>query len=282
MKQCCALLAAALLLCAAAGDAQVLKTEQPKAAAPNAVRKEAVKRRTVILPAPAGRPVPANPAAQQRQFVQQLRPLLRVEYYFVKRVCDLTPEQRREIARAGELALRETARSPNLFGLRAVHGPQTPADFPDPVKAIRESLAAAVKKHLTPEQAERYREETKRRDEHWRQLALRSLVAFMDQELLLTEEQRAAIGKSLADGWDGRWAPSLSSLENLQNFFPPIPESYVVPHLSVAQKAVWNSSQPRRRGVIFGLNMVAVDNGVEDEELTEAREAADKAQGEGK
>ena len=52
----------------------------------------------VMFAAPLG----ANMDGQVRQYMQQFRPILRAEYHIVRVICHLTPEQRNEIARAGE------------------------------------------------------------------------------------------------------------------------------------------------------------------------------------
>src|SRR5690348_9660344 len=72
------------------------------------------KRRIDIMPPPppvvVELPVaPANQARRQtifNQLMTRYRPLLREEYLFARRVCRFTAEERKEIALAGERALR--------------------------------------------------------------------------------------------------------------------------------------------------------------------------------
>jgi hypothetical protein len=235
--------------------------------------------KAVVLPAPAGA---VNEQARERQMLQLLRPFLRVEYHVLRGACEPSPEQRRRIARAGERVLRDCApQTPgNGAPFQVVINGQAPAPTPrvfDPVKPIREGLVKAAEQYLTPEQLARYKAELKRRDDHWKQSAVRSIVARLDQDLLLTAEQRASIGESLRDRWDGGWVTSVTALMNIEHYFPPIPDSFIVPFLDEPQKEAWEASRPNRRVVHFGIAANRGDDQREDEELTEAREAEDKA-----
>ena len=272
--------------------AQVPKGEPTRAAAappqPAVIVRDAVKK--VLAPVPARADAAVQAQAQRQQIlvqtaIQQLRSHLRVEYHFIRRACELTPEQRRQIARAGERALRETAaqnvgRNLNAAQVVIVNGQARPSipRFTDPMKPISEGLARAVERYLTPDQIARYKDEVKRRDAHWKQVGLEAILARLDSDLLLTENQRDEIMDSLSDHWDEMWAQSVTALMNLEHYFPPIPDERIVPFLDGPQKEIWNASQPNRRVVRFGIGGNRGDNGIEDEELTEAREAEDKAQ----
>ena len=84
-----------------------------------------------------------NNDGQVQQFMQQFRPILRSEYHIVRVVCRPTPEQRQQIARAGEQALRDAA----MKYVDMMRRPMTAAQRAalDPRKQIREGLARAVK-----------------------------------------------------------------------------------------------------------------------------------------
>lgn len=251
-------------------SAQALKKEAAEPEAKGVITKtQEVQARRVL----------ANMDAQRQQMIRRLRPFLRAEYHVVRTICEATPEQRREVARAGERALRDAAARNPTGELRIFNGGRFRHIPFDPAVMIREGLAKAVKEHLPPEQVARYQDERKRREQTQEQLAVRMVVSTLDQEMRLGEDQRASISKSLLEHWDDSWAASLTNLtalQNLQNFFPPIPDELVVPFLSAAQKDVWQSNQSKRRHVIFGVSHNGVDPGIEDEELTEAREAEDR------
>ena len=51
------------------------------------------------------------PDEQVQQYVQQFRPMFRTEYYFIRNVCNLTKEQRKQVAREGERAVMAAARN---------------------------------------------------------------------------------------------------------------------------------------------------------------------------
>lgn len=261
-------------------------TEEPNPKRPAAVR-EAVKTEAVLrqqmVPAIGLRQGAMNKAALAQQVTQQLRPFLRVEYHFIRKVCEPSPEQRGQIARAGERALRETAAqypNGNLNAAQVIvmgrNGMATQS-FNDPIKPIRDGLAKAVEQFLTPEQAARYKDEVKRKNEHWKQVAVRTIVTRLDQDLLLTADQRAAIGDSLRDHWNETWASSVTALVNIEHYFPPIPDEHIMPSLDAAQKDIWQALQVNRRLVRFGIGANRLDDGPEDQELTEARQAEDKA-----
>ena len=49
--------------------------------------------------------------AQAAQYMQQFRPMFRAEYYFIRNSCDLNTDQRKQLARMGETAVKAAARS---------------------------------------------------------------------------------------------------------------------------------------------------------------------------
>ena len=90
-----------------------------------------------------------NNQGQAQQFMQQFRPILRSEYHIVRAVCRPTPEQRQQIARAGEQAMRDAA----VKYVDMMRRPMTAAQRAalDPRKQIREGLARSVKAVLSAE-----------------------------------------------------------------------------------------------------------------------------------
>ena len=94
-------------------------------------------------------------------------------------VCRPTKDQRREIARAGERALKDAAtriadwqRVPTPSPVRAAR-----PGSPDPLSIIRDALAAAAEKHLTPARVARYRKEADERAADRKRVAVQTLVA---------------------------------------------------------------------------------------------------------
>jgi len=266
--------------------AQVPKEEVRKAERLPQVKAPAVRLEMMKAAVPAAnvvqgvvaRPIPAQTKeAQIQQLAQRLRPLLRVEYHFLRAVCELNQEQRRQVARAGERGLKEAA-ARNLGvinnGVQVfVAGQAVPpeARVNDPRKHIQEVLAKALKE-VSSKEADQYARELQRREEHTKLVAIRNIVARLDKELLLTSDQRDAIAESLSSGWNDSWGLSVQALVNIDHYFPAIPDSYIVPSLNSVQKDAWRNSQATRQVIRFGVALGA-DDGIEDEELTEAREA---------
>src|SRR5262249_34872257 len=91
-----------------------------------------------LAPAPAAA-VPVNAAVvadRTQMFTRQFRAILKSEYQFLLAVCEPTKDQRREIARAGESALKAAASQYADWQMnrRVVNGKLPPN--PDPAKVI--------------------------------------------------------------------------------------------------------------------------------------------------
>jgi hypothetical protein len=254
---------------------RVLKTTPP----PKAV----VKKRAVPVEAPKANvfvmaaPMAVNNEGQVQQYRQQFRPILRAEYHIARVVCRLTPEQRKEIARAGEQVLREAAKKYVDMMQRPMTAAQRAAL--DPRRQIREGLAQAVKTRLSPALAARFQDEIARRDASRKQLAIRNLVARLDRDLVLSPDQRGKVAESLTAHWDDSWCQSLEMFMYDYQFLPPIPDQYVAPFLNDAQKRIWRGTQKVQSfwGGFGMMGGIMVDDPLEDDELRLARlEAARK------
>lgn len=219
----------------------------------------------------AAAPVALNNNGQVMQFMQQFRPLLRAEYHIVRVVCQPSPEQRKSLARAGEQALRDAAVKYADMMTRPMTMAQRAAL--EPRKLIREGLGRAVRITLSGEPVEKYQAEIARREASRKQLGVRNLVARIDQELVLSPEQRDKVAEALTAHWDDSWCQSLEMFMYNYQYLPMIPDQYVTPILNDAQKKVWRSIQKIQSfwggfGIMGG---VMNDDPFEDEELREAR-----------
>src|SRR5262245_10352310 len=174
--------------------------------------------------------------AQIQQFVLQFRPMYRAEYYFVRRVCELSAEQRKQVAQAGERAVRESARRYAEVQQKMMQGGWRPGtQAPEPKKVLEDVLSESVMGLLTSDQQARYKDELAKRVASRKQMALDNLVARLDQDLVLTSEQRDKLIESLASHWDDAWSQSLQMFMNMENYFPNIPDNLVVPLLTENQ-----------------------------------------------
>ena len=107
-------------------------------------------------------------------------------------------------------------------------------------------------------------------------MVIDNLVAKLDGDLVLTAEQRDKLVKALAANWKDAWGQSLQMLQNLDSFFPNIPDQVVAPILSENQKEVWRRI-PRNQNVFWGFSfggMMMENDPLDDPELLEAQKEA--------
>jgi hypothetical protein len=216
-------------------------------------------------PAAADAAVPAPKAdaqrdAQVQQWIQQFRPMLHLELQLVRTACKLTKEQRIAITRDGEQALKDTAKQyaemQNKVRVLRFGAQAEPAD---PRKRIQEGLMKAVKAHLSPDQIARYQDEFEKRTAHRKQVAIRNLIVLLDQNLVLSAEQRDKISESLSLNWDDSWCQSLDIFLNGNPFCPDLPEKFVVPFLTETQKKAWHGTPKNQLGGWGGFGFMAVE-----------------------
>ncbi len=219
----------------------------------------------------------ANLEPQVRQFIQQFRPAMRAEYYFIRTVCAPTAEQRKLIAREGEKALREASKAYAEVQTRPVQFRNGRAMYPDPRKLIEDGMAKAVMPRLAPEQAARYRAEIEKRSADRREAVVRTLVAKLDQDLILNPDQREKIAAAAAEHWDDSWCQSLETLLYGDQFYPRLPDNVVTPYLDPKQRDIWNGTRSNQ-SFFFGFvgNMLPQEDPQEDRELVDARVEAEK------
>ncbi|HEY2156246.1 MAG TPA: hypothetical protein VGH33_11490 [Isosphaeraceae bacterium] len=246
----------------------MIKVANP-AVAKDAAVKEVIVRQAV--------PVQGNMEPQVRQFTQQFRPAMRAEYYFIRTVCAPTAEQRRLIARDGEKALREASKAYAEVQGRPVQFRNGRATYPDPRRLLEDGMAKAVKPILTPDQAAKYQAESEKRTADRRQAVITTLVAKLDQDLILSPEQREKIAAAMAEHWDDSWCQSLETLLYGDQFFPRLPDNVVVPSLDPKQRDIWHG-QRSNQSFFFGFvgNMLPEEDPQEDKELIAARVEAER------
>ncbi len=233
---------------------------------------------------PAGAPVApvaAQPSLEELipEAIASFRPILRVEFRLVKARCKLTKDQRRSIALAGERALRATSRQYTEVQVKR-RGPRNVGDypFPDPRAAIQQALAKAVKDAASGEEAAHYETEVSRQNAFRREAMILSLVARIDDDLCLSNEQREQVRQSLQTHWADSWSLPLEMFQYLQTF-PSIDDEVIVPHLTESQKVIWRTVTVNQRGLFvqtYSRDKPDADEVPEDEELKRAREDVSK------
>lgn len=216
---------------------------------------------------PNGAPIPTR-----EQLTEPFRHVLQYEYRNVRRLCDLTAEQRRNVARAGEAALEVAALQYHETRIKR-RGPRALGQypFPDCGRIIQAAFVEALRGFVSPEAAERYRVETEQRVLFRKQAVVRNLVAQFDTELFLSGEQTNRLYESLLSGWTDAWAERIpaSSVVGM----PGISTNLVLPHLNDNQRALWEQASQGDRGYSAIVEKLPVED-AEDEDLAEARRAA--------
>ncbi|WP_165219867.1 hypothetical protein [Aquisphaera insulae] len=257
-------------------------------------------------PAPAkGEPVPKKDVAQKRaadrkaaqkkaeedaleaqaaQYVPQLWPMFRAEYYFIRNACDLDKGQRLAVARLGAEAAKKAARGFVEAQQKMMRGGWRPGmDQPNPRRIMEAELRKSVSPLLTPQQRSRYEQEVDRRAAGLKQMIIDNLVAKLDGDLVLTADQRTKVAEGIAANWKDSWGQSIEMLQNIDNFFPDVPEKAVMPYLTENQKVAWRRI-PRNSGVFWGISfngIVQENDPLDDPELLQAQKESAEKQGQG-
>lgn len=236
LPRCGALLAACALLSAAAWSQPARSQEQNRAAA-------RAQRKILVGPAaPAAQAAAAEDPdeAVVQQMMTQCRPVLNCELELIRQACDLPPEQRPRVKRAGLAGLRKyaLAAKPAAAGFRVFGGEAESQDA-----TLRAKLREALRAELTPEQAAKYAERIEQRAASRKRAVILCVVARLDAELYLTGEQRDKIADSLSAAWESRWEDWLSLLHFQPNFLPQLPDRCIVPHLNAEQAADYRGLQ---------------------------------------
>jgi len=247
-------------------------------AKPAAKAKVAVKAMVVQPARVAAQPAAAALDAQVAQYVRQFRPMFRAEYYFIRNTCGLNTDQRKQLARLGETAVKAAARRFVEAQQKMMRGGWRPGtDYPDPRNLVEQELARVMSPLLSHDQESRYKAELEKRAASRKQVVIDNLVAKLDGDLILSSEQRTRLVEALSANWKDAWGQSLEMLMNIDSFFPNIPDQVVAPILTDNQKEVWRRIAKNSNvfwGFSFGGGIVENDP-LDDPELAEAQKEAE-------
>jgi len=247
-------------------------------AKPAAKAKVAVKAMVVQPARVAAQPAAAALDAQVAQYVRQFRPMFRAEYYFIRNTCGLNTDQRKQLARLGETAVKAAARQFVEAQQKMMRGGWRPGpDYPDPRKLVEQELARVMSPLLSHDQESRYKAELEKRAASRKQVVIDNLVAKLDQDLVLSADQRTRLVESLSTNWKDAWGQSFEMLMNIDSFFPNIPDQIVAPILTDNQKEVWRRI-PKNSNVFWGFSFggrIVENDPLDDPELAEARKEAE-------
>ena len=232
----------------------------------------------VVVHHVVGQPAAAALDAQAALYVQQFRPMFRAEYYFIRNTCGLNADQRKQLARMGETAVKAAARQFVETQQKMMRGGWRPGtDYPDPRKLVEQELTRVMIPLLSHDQESRYKAELEKRAASRKQVVIDNLVAKLDGDLVLSSEQRTRLVEALSANWKDAWGQSLQMLMNIDSFFPNIPDQVVAPILTDNQKEVWRRI-PKNSNVFWGFTFrggIMENDPLDDPELAEARKEAE-------
>jgi hypothetical protein len=166
------------------------------------------------------------------------RSLFLAELRFIRVSSGVSEEQARRMAHAAQGPLRAAVAE---FVEKELKKPQAPGfDSTAACRSVHDAASAVAKAHLSPEQWARYRDQVEKRTAHRKQVAMRGMLARLEQKLRLTAEQRDKLGESLSAHWDPGWDNAVVLIGTSTNL-PDIPDPVILPFLTETQKAAWKA-----------------------------------------
>ena len=148
---------------------------------------------------------------------------------FMRITTDLNKQQFEKIAADCEPAMTEALRS---YVKKVRNKDSNP---PDPRRTMIDSIAKAVQKQLSMEQASRYQKELEHRTAANKRMAIAMMVVKFDKTLVLSGEQRRKLTNILENNWDDLW----NKFANEGRDFPAMPDEKIILILTEPQIAVW-------------------------------------------
>jgi hypothetical protein len=166
------------------------------------------------------------------------RSLFLAELRFIRVSSGVSEEQARRMAHAAQGPLRAAVAE---FVEKELKKPQAPGfDSSAACRSVQNAASAVAKAHLSPEQWARYRDQIEKRTAHRKQVAMRGMLARLEQKLRLTAEQRDKLGESLSSHWNPSWDNAVVLIGTNSNL-PDIPDPVILPFLTETQKAAWKA-----------------------------------------
>jgi hypothetical protein len=171
-------------------------------------------------------------------YEKQFRRLYNYELSFMRIATDLNKQQFERIAAECEPVMMEAM----VTYLKTRKPDQRPAD---PNLILIDGIAKAVHKHLSPEQAARYKKELDNRTAANKRMALANLVVKVDKTLILTADQRGKLTLVLENNWDDSWTQAHQYMHDSPEF-PAMPDEKILPILTERQQTFWKSIPKRK------------------------------------
>jgi len=206
--------------------------------------------------------IAANPQLQAivAQMRKQLQPFFAVELTFAKNVCQATPEQVKKMKVLAKPALEQVLQSLAIQqggqrGLVRAWGgrQQQPKDILEQFEVAASRIVTEI---FPPETVAIYQDEQRHRAEFRAKAGAMALVAHLDTKLRFNSRQREYLTDSLQSQWRRSWQRYLQIMDSNPQFFPPVPDQAIVPHLNGVQVKQWKNRQRQDLGFHWqNLNM---------------------------
>jgi hypothetical protein len=197
-------------------------------------------------------------AGMAQQFTRQHKALVKAELNLIRAVCQPTDEQMQQIRGDVEKNLKtKVTQVEEQQKKMARQQPGAQISVGDPLQLSRSWILKAANEHLTAEQAALYKREVDQRLADRRQASIDNVVARLDRDLVLSAKQREQIATKLRDNWKDAWSPSPIQFMQMDQWYPNIPDQYIVEFLEAEQKQIWKQNRNQNRGVVFGQQQFA-------------------------
>jgi hypothetical protein len=225
--------------------------------------------------------VPAvnNQIVVERQIRARLEPMLKVELSFAIRTSEANDEERRAVIAGSKKWLDEfvvdyaKTQDPNqrqmwLQGLQVIGGPQS---GDDPRDLVQRGVAKVAADTLPKEKVAAYKTECDKRSAFYRDVTVGNLVDLIDAKVILSPEQRQKISASLKEHWDPSWAPQLDLFAMNNDIWPNVPDQWISPELTAAQRNVLNKANRINGQMVIGGGGFGLEAGeIDDINLDDA------------
>ncbi len=203
---------------------------------------------------------------RQQELAEALKNLIRVEVGFAKRVCDLSPEQIKQLS-ANMIASIDTMQDlavdgnqDEMFGFAGgstviVANIAGGLSFQaDPVARVRSVLDGKLAEIASDAELTKYRHEASLRETFLRKANIAVVIELLNKQLAFTAEQREKLKGELQARWEGANTFSFEMYMSNAEFYPVLPEIVMQRVLDKNQRQIWNQMNKHHFPMNLNLN----------------------------
>jgi hypothetical protein len=190
-----------------------------------------------------------------------MKPLYNTEISFVKRVCNPSDQQMKDIIAAVKTAYQATGDmddDPNNINFQAgqvrIMGPGNEQLNENPYRRVRRDAKNHLKEPLSDEQYAKYLLEVKQRDDFERGAAIEIVVGLIDDKLPLTGPQRNELVQGLLDKWNDVDLQSVQNYVYNPEYVPQLPPGVIDKVLTKKQMSTWRTLNVMNISFHVGFN----------------------------